>query len=89
MARGHWLDPLARGLLEAAGQLPRRGQSQSSTVQQADQQVDQLADQQAEHQANQQVEQDLLELKLQHNPQLRLSSSDEVRHAAARDGVWM
>ncbi|MFZ9265414.1 MAG: hypothetical protein ACO23P_01550 [Vulcanococcus sp.] len=83
MARGHWLDPLARGLLEAAGQLPRRGQSQSSTVQQVDQQADQLADQQAEHQADQQVEQDLLELKLQHNPQLRLSSSDEVRHAAA------
>lgn len=24
MARGHWLDPLARSLLEATGQLPRR-----------------------------------------------------------------
>ena len=24
MARGHWLDPFARSLLEATGQLPRR-----------------------------------------------------------------
>jgi DNA uptake protein ComE-like DNA-binding protein len=61
MARGHWLDPLARGLLEAAGQLPRRAQASPE----------------------QRVEQDLLELKLQLDPQLRLSSSEDVRHAAA------
>ena len=61
MARGHWLDPLARGLLEAAGQLPRRAQPSPE-----------------EH-----VEQELLELKLQHDPNLRLKTSEDARHAAA------
>ncbi|MBM5790474.1 MAG: hypothetical protein FJ053_01715 [Cyanobacteria bacterium M_surface_10_m1_298] len=61
MARGHWLDPLARGLLEAAGQLPRR----------------------ADPPPDRRVEQDLLELKLQQDPGLRLRSDEDVRHAAA------
>ena len=63
MARGHWLDPLARSLLEATGQLPRRPRP---------------ADAGAEA-----VERDLLELKLRHQPQLRLSDANQAGHAAA------
>jgi len=33
MARGHWLDPLARGLLEATGQLPRRPRAPQDELQ--------------------------------------------------------
>ncbi|MEY4358680.1 MAG: hypothetical protein RLZZ631_166 [Cyanobacteriota bacterium] len=33
MARGHWLDPLARGLLEATGQLPRRPKAPQDELQ--------------------------------------------------------
>ena len=33
MARGHWFDPLARGLLEATGQLPRRPKAPQDELQ--------------------------------------------------------
>ena len=70
MGRGHWLDPLARGLLEATGQLPRR-QTPARPAAPAPRPLEER------------VEQDLLELKLEHNPNLRLANAQEVQHAAA------
>lgn len=74
MAQRHWLDPLARRLLQATGQIPPDPRPRSSPESQALQQ-DPLR--------QEAVERDLLALKLRHNPGLRLSSADEVRHAAA------
>ena len=73
MARGHWLDPLARSLLEATGQLPRRPQPAKPAEAMA---VEATA-------ADEVVERDLLELKLRQDPQRRLQDPSEVRHAAA------
>jgi len=86
MARGHWLDPLARRLLEVTGQLPPRARTlQAKTLQSAASAMadagstGELADQlkQAE------IEQDLLELRLRHDPQHRLRSGQEAHQAAA------
>lgn len=73
MARGHWLDPLARSLLEATGQLPRRARPKPA--------VPDLPDP-SEQEHSSAVERDLLELKLRQNPARRLSDGAEVRHAA-------
>ncbi|MEY3544496.1 MAG: hypothetical protein RLZZ106_1110 [Cyanobacteriota bacterium] len=73
MARGHWLDPLARSLLEATGQLPRRPKPAGPAAEIA-------AEAPA---ADEAVERDLLELKLRQDPQRRLHDPSEVRHAAA------
>ena len=70
MARGHWLDPFARSLLEATGQLPRRPKPAEAMA------VDATA-------ADDPVERDLLELKLRQDPQRRLHDPSEVRLAAA------
>jgi DNA uptake protein ComE-like DNA-binding protein len=67
MARGHWLDPFARSLLEATGQLPRRPRPAAA----------------ANDAGAEAVERDLLELKLRHQPQLRLSDASQASHAAA------
>jgi DNA uptake protein ComE-like DNA-binding protein len=74
MARGHWLDPLARSLLEATGQLPRRPAPQAPAAGAPEGQVKQ--------QLHRAVERDLLEIKLRQNPDRRLSDPSEVRHAA-------
>lgn len=74
MARGHWLDPLARSLLEATGQLPRRPAPQAPATG--------AAEEDEEQKLNSTVERDLLELKLRQNPDRRLSDPAEVRHAA-------
>ncbi len=97
MAKGHWLDPLARSLLEAVGQLPPRAPSggpagaRSADARQQDaggrrdtdlRQAGQ--DQARQEQVEQEtIEQELLALKLRQNPALRLASAEEVRHAAA------
>jgi DNA uptake protein ComE-like DNA-binding protein len=73
MARGHWLDPLARSLLEATGQLPRRTKPAPPAEAMA---VDATA-------ADEALERDLLELKLRQDPQRRLHDPGEARHAAA------
>ena len=73
MARGHWLDPLARSLLEATGQLPRRAKPAPPAEAMA---VDATA-------ADEALERDLLELKLRQDPQRRLHDPSEVRLAAA------
>ena len=67
MAQGHWLDPLARAVLRASGQLPATASG-----------AEPAAEPDAER-----LEQELLELKLQQNPGRRLSNASEVRHAAA------
>lgn len=76
MPRGHWLDPLARAVLRASGQLPQEqpaAAAASSDHSTAD----------AECATAERIEQDLLDLKLRQNPGRRLSSAQEVRHAAA------
>ena len=67
MARGHWLDPFARRLLEATGQLPQRPPAAPQTAPQPDPQI----------------ERELLALRLRQQPEHRLRSADEAHHAAA------
>ena len=74
MARGHWLDPFARSLLEATGQLPRRSRPPAAARPEA-------PDQNAREHSHA-VERDLLDLKLRHDPSRRLCDSAEVQHAA-------
>lgn len=73
MARGHWLDPLARTLLEAAGQIAPRPRPEPS-------QPDPAPEARPEHDP---IEQELLALKLEQDPNRRLSNALEVRQAAA------
>ena len=69
MARGHWLDPLARSLLESTGQIPRRPKPAPAPEQAVS--------------GDEDVERDLLELKLRQDPQRRLHDSSEALRAAA------
>ena len=71
MARGHWLDPLARKLLVATGQLAPASQAPPGNAE--------LPEQHGQDA----IERDLLDLKLRQNPGRRLESAAEVRHAAA------
>jgi DNA uptake protein ComE-like DNA-binding protein len=91
MAQRHWLDPLARRLLLATGQLapaPAAGPSPSAEKGQAGQlNPDQrpLEGQPLDRELHERelVERELLALKLSQNPALRLRDAAEVRHAAA------
>lgn len=77
MAKGHWLDPIARRLLEATGQLPvERGPIHGAGAGPA------AAGGSPEAEAER-IERELLALKLRQNPALRLRSFEEVAHAAA------
>jgi len=69
MSQRHWLDPLARGVLRASGQLPPPAPPPLPEPAAS-------ADREA-------VERELLALKLRDNPGLRLRNADEVRRAAA------
>jgi DNA uptake protein ComE-like DNA-binding protein len=69
MARRPWLDPLARRLLIATGQLPMANQTPEPA--------------QAQEQADEAVERELLALRLRQDPALRLRDAAEVRRAAA------
>jgi DNA uptake protein ComE-like DNA-binding protein len=93
MARRHWLDPLARRLLIASGQLPpdspvrpdrpsrgRSGAAERGPSGGAGDPLAASADPAERHDA---LERDLLALKLAQNPGLRLRDAEEVRHAAA------
>lgn len=80
MARGHWLDPLARSVLRATGQLPPERPAAPPSPAADDDAAASVAGEQAAHAR---IEQELLELKLRQNPGRRLSSAEEVRHAAA------
>lgn len=66
MGQKHWLDPLARRLLQASGQLPAQPVA-----------APQHHPREPDH-----VERDLLELKLKQQPGRRLSNAQEVRLAA-------
>ena len=72
MAKRHWLDPLARRLLIATGQIPAPAPAPDPDPDPDPSQADQ-----------ERLDQELLALKLRQNPGLRLRSSTEVRHAAA------
>lgn len=74
MAQRHWLDPLARQVLRATGQLPAtRSKAQPERQRQADQ---------PDGWEHEQVERDLLALKLRQNPALKLEDAGAVRRAA-------
>ena len=77
MARGHWLDPLARRLLEATGQLPPRRQ--------ADRRPEAVAASAnvPEPLNDPHIERELLALRLRQQPAHRLRSAVEAQHAAA------
>jgi DNA uptake protein ComE-like DNA-binding protein len=98
MARGHWLDPLARSLLVATGQLPPPPPPEKPVEALVDSLAEPAAsaargnthdnshdnsDENASQNENDHLERDLLELKLRQNPGLRFQSAAEVRHAAA------
>ncbi|MCT0218123.1 hypothetical protein KQ304_03770 [Synechococcus sp. CS-1329] len=81
MAKGHWLDPLARSLLEATGQIPRAPQPakpEPSQVEPSEAEAPPAPDG-----SDESVERELLALKLAQNPGLRLTSAQQVLQAAA------
>lgn len=70
--RGHWLDPLARRLLIATGQIeapPEPARPAPADL--------------ASPPRDDAVERELLALRLKHRPGLRLADAEQVRHAAA------
>jgi DNA uptake protein ComE-like DNA-binding protein len=85
MARRHWLDPLARRLLIASGQIkpPASGAdgSGSGMAGSGGASAAEALHNEALH--NDSVERDLLALRLAQNPALALRNATEVRHAAA------
>lgn len=74
---GHWLDPLARRLLIATGQIEAPAPAPAPPAA-ASPQVRQPVPPRDES-----VERELLALRLKHNPGLRLADAEQVRHAAA------
>jgi len=95
MAQRHWLDPLARQLLIASGQLPRPQRTPSASplirsdgagnggaLERPGGSVSGTGAAGAQERADA-IERDLMALKLAHNPGRRLGNADEVRHAAA------
>lgn len=78
MAKRHWLDPLARQLLRATGQIP----ATSSPAAPADAAAERERVQR-ELAHKELVEQELLALKLQQNPALKLEDAGAVERAAA------
>jgi DNA uptake protein ComE-like DNA-binding protein len=75
MAKGHWLDALARRLLIATGQLPAEPRpSRPAQAGAGDARVAAETDV---------IERELLALKLADNPALRLRNAEEVRQLAA------
>jgi DNA uptake protein ComE-like DNA-binding protein len=82
MAKGHWLDPLARSLLQATGQLPAAPRPAHGTRSPGQPMAVRSPEPDSEPDAER-IERDLLELKLRQEPGRRLESAAEVRHAAA------
>jgi hypothetical protein len=86
MARRPWLDPLARRLLIAAGQLPPDPPDPADPPKSVDPPAQDSRPTEASPPASgdhqEQVESELLALRLAHNPGLRLRDADEVRRAA-------
>lgn len=80
MAQRHWLDPLARRLLQATGQIAPAPKTRPSQPAQAPLAPETPEPDPLEHES---VERELLALKLRQNPGLRLRNAADVRHAAA------
>jgi hypothetical protein len=80
MAQRHWLDPLARRLLQATGQIAPDPQA-TTTAKASPAPVPHPP--QPDPLQQESVERDLLALKLRQNPGLRLRNANEVSHAAA------
>ena len=78
MAKRHWLDPLARQLLRATGQIPAASRPAAPADATAERERVQRELIQREL-----VEQELLALKLQQNPALKLEDAEAVKRAAA------
>ncbi len=96
MAQRHWLDPLARRLLLATGQLApapaaapspgaKKGQAGPGNAGQLNPDQRPLEGQPLDRELHERelVERELVALKLSQNPALRLRDAAEVRHAAA------
>jgi DNA uptake protein ComE-like DNA-binding protein len=85
MARRHWLDPLARRLLIASGQIkpPASGADGSGSGMAGSGGASAAEPLHNEALHNDSVERDLLALRLAQNPALALRNATEVRHAAA------
>ncbi|MFO8238826.1 MAG: hypothetical protein R6U00_11390 [Prochlorococcaceae cyanobacterium] len=77
MARRHWLDPLARRLLRASGQLPAAQNSDAARKPAAA-----TADA-CQQKRGIEIERELLALKLRQDPARPLSTAEEVEQAAA------
>lgn len=77
MARRHWLDPLARRLLIASGQIKPPASGGDAAA------MGGAGGAGAEALHHDSVERDLLALRLAQNPALALRNATEVRHAAA------
>jgi DNA uptake protein ComE-like DNA-binding protein len=82
MARRHWLDPLARRLLIASGQI-KPPAAPASSAGRAVGAAASAGPSTAEAHHNDAVARDLLALRLTQNPALSLRDATEVRHAAA------
>ena len=80
MAKRHWLDPLARQLLRATGQIPPDQIPAAPADSAAERERERVQRELVEQEL---VEQELLALKLQHNPALRLEDAEAVGRAAA------
>ena len=78
MAKRHWLDPLARQLLRATGQIPAASRPAAPADAAAERERVQ-----SELVQRELVEQELLALKLQQNPALKLEDAEAVERAAA------
>ena len=82
MAQRHWLDPLARQVLRATGQIPAAAR-QPNPPEATLTKPTQGEPTQPEALALEEVERELLALKLQQNPGLRLDDATAVQRASA------
>ena len=78
MAKRHWLDPLARQVLRATGQIPAAPLQTANAAA-----ADKGLKPELELVQKELVEQELLALKLQQNPALKLEDAEAVGRAAA------
>ena len=84
MAQRHWLDPLARQVLRATGQIPAAARQPEATSRNPTQgELPQAVPTPPEALALEEVERELLALKLQQNPSLRLDDATAVQRASA------
>ena len=82
MAKGHWLDPLARSLLQATGRLPKPATASAPAAAKGPAAIEQAAAEaiealsQPDGSDQEQIERDLLDLKLRQNPAMPLKDGE-------------